>query len=137
MPRFGSVWLEAVCLVPNWTSCWMVAWMRLGSIWRSTDNRPGSGPGRWGRCEPVPSVAAPAEVECETSGTAAAATAEADRNRRRLGPFEPETSLFSMPLNQERIKPPVKLLRSLTGVRRRLASVRRDGAGHRTAPKHG
>src|SRR5947209_13399342 len=78
MPRTGSVWLDRVCLVPNPTSVWMVAWMRLESIWRSTDNRPGSGPGRWGRCEPVPSVAAPAAVECETNGTAAAATAEAD-----------------------------------------------------------
>ena len=29
MPRLGSVWLDCVCLVPNETSCWMVAWMRL------------------------------------------------------------------------------------------------------------
>ena len=43
MPRFGSVWLDAVCLVPNETSCSMVAWMRFGSIWLSRASRPGSG----------------------------------------------------------------------------------------------
>ncbi len=35
MPRTGSVWLDAVCLVPNWTRRRMVALMRSGSIWRS------------------------------------------------------------------------------------------------------
>ena len=32
MPRTGSVWLDKVCLVPNWVSRRMVAWIRLGSI---------------------------------------------------------------------------------------------------------
>ena len=32
MPRTGSVWLEAVCLVPNWTSRVMVASILAGSI---------------------------------------------------------------------------------------------------------
>jgi len=32
MPRTESVWLDKVCLVPNWVSRTMVAWIRLGSI---------------------------------------------------------------------------------------------------------
>lgn len=31
MPRTGSVWLDAVCLVPNWVSRSTVAWIRAGS----------------------------------------------------------------------------------------------------------
>src|SRR6185437_5255173 len=71
--------------------------MRFGSIWLNRASRAGSGPRRWGRPEWVPSDAALAAVACETRGTVAAATAEADRNRRRLGPFEPGTSVLSMP----------------------------------------
>src|SRR5215472_2905947 len=96
MPRAGSVWLDAVCLVPNETSVWMVALMRLGSICLNRASRAGSGARRWGRPDEVPPDAALAAVACETMGTAAAATAEADRNRRRLGPFEPEASVLSM-----------------------------------------
>src|SRR5215472_5980323 len=79
MPRFGSVWLDAVCLVPNETSVWMVALMRLGSICCNRASKAGSGPRLWGRDE-VPSDAALAAVAWETIGTVAAATAEADRN---------------------------------------------------------
>src|SRR5690349_19184535 len=42
MPRTGSVWLDAVCLVPNETSFWMVAWIRLGSICANSARRLGS-----------------------------------------------------------------------------------------------
>ena len=31
MPRTGSVWLDAVCRVPNWVSRSTVAWIRSGS----------------------------------------------------------------------------------------------------------
>ena len=42
MPRFGSVWLEAVCRVPNWVSRRIVAWIRSGSICRIKARRSGS-----------------------------------------------------------------------------------------------
>src|SRR5215468_8685784 len=111
MPRFGSVWLEAVCLVPNETSVSIVDWMRLGSICPIRARRSGSK-------FPVLSaelgvtVAALADPARMTMGAVIAVAAEADRNARRLGrPFEPETSLFSMPQNQGRIWPEVKPLR--------------------------
>src|SRR5215469_9748483 len=69
MPRFGSVWLDCVCLVPNATSCWMVAWMLLGSIWFSRSCKPLLVCDGRGRRERVPAGAALAGVACETSGT--------------------------------------------------------------------
>ncbi len=43
MPRFGSVWLDAVCRVPKLTSFRIVALIRSGSMSRSIARRPGSG----------------------------------------------------------------------------------------------
>jgi hypothetical protein len=96
MPRFGSVWLDKVCRVPNPASVWIVAWMRLESIARSRATRSREISGRW-RGEAVPVVAALADVAWDTMGAATAVTAEADRNVRRLVPLRAETRLFSMP----------------------------------------
>src|SRR5262249_16889124 len=41
MPRFGSVWLEAVCRVPNETSLRIVARIRSGLIGRGRARRAG------------------------------------------------------------------------------------------------
>src|SRR5215472_2289080 len=90
MPRTGSVWLDAVCLVPNETSFSMVAWIWLGSIWLIRVRRAGSKfPVLW--AAPRPAGAARAGPACTTMGAATAVTAEAERNARRLGPFEPDT----------------------------------------------
>src|ERR1700722_18226345 len=104
MPRFGSVWLDRVCLVPNPASVWMVAWMRLGSMARSTVTRSGEGLGE-GRREPACAVAALAGVAWATMGAATAVTAVADRNARRLVPLGAETRLFSMPRINDEFKP--------------------------------
>ena len=83
MPRTGSVWLDAVCLVPNWVSRWIVAWIRSGSIWRSR-HAGMVGPRRWGngtgadRC----GTGRGARV---TRGAVTAVAAEADRNGGGLG----------------------------------------------------
>ena len=90
MPRAGSVWLDAVCLVPNETSVWMVAWMRLGSIWLIRARRAGSNFPVF-MAGPTLAEAALAGAITETRGAAAAVTAEAERNARRLGPFGPDT----------------------------------------------
>ncbi len=42
IPRTGSVWLDAVCLVPNETSVSIVAWIRFGSICLISARRSGS-----------------------------------------------------------------------------------------------
>ena len=90
MPRTGSVWLDAVCLVPNWVSRRMVAWIRSGSICLIRARKAGSNfPVFWaGR---GPAGAALAGAACATMGTATAVTAAAERNVRRLGPFGPDT----------------------------------------------
>ena len=90
MPRFGSVWLDSVFLVPNETSFSMVAWIRWGSIWLISARRAGS-KSPVSLAEPTLAEAALAGATTETRGTAAAVTAEAERNARRLGPFEPGT----------------------------------------------
>src|SRR5262249_53335975 len=111
MPRFGSVWLEAVCLVPNVTSFSIVAWMRFGSICLISARRSGS------KFPVLPAelgvtVAALADPARMTMGAVIAVAAEGDRTGGGFGrPFEPETSLFSMPQNQGRIWPEVKPLR--------------------------
>jgi hypothetical protein len=85
--------------------------MRFGSICLISARRSGSKfPVLW--AEPGVTVAALADPARMTMGAVIAVAAEADRNARRLGrPFEPETSLFSMPQNQGRIWPEVKPLR--------------------------
>src|SRR6202042_2927289 len=95
MPRTGSVWLEAVCLVPNWVNRKMVAWIRRGSTSRSMARRSLSGCRR-GSAEPAPAVAASAGTERARMGAATAVTAEADRNVRRVGRRVPGTALFSI-----------------------------------------
>ena len=101
MPRTGSVWLDAVCRVPNWISRSTVAWMRPGST-------SPAGPagrrraGRWVRAEPGRAVAAPAGTPRVTMGAVTAVTAVADRNERRLGPLAPGTKLLSMPRTNDR-----------------------------------
>jgi hypothetical protein len=91
MPRTGSVWLDAVCLVPNETSFSMVAWIRLGSICLIRARRAGSKFPVF-VAEPTLAEAALAGAITETRGAAATAvTAEAEMNARRLGPFEPDT----------------------------------------------
>src|SRR5215831_16271058 len=90
MPRAGSVWLDAVCLVPNETSFSIVAWIRPGSICANSARRAGS---KFPvlLAGPALAEAALAGAITETRGAAAAAAAEAERNARRLGPFEPDT----------------------------------------------
>src|SRR6516225_8895856 len=107
MPRAGSVWLDCVCLVPKETSCWMVAWIRLGSICLIRARRSESKfPVLWMGCGvTVAALADPARI---TMGAVIAVTAEADRNARRLGLFEPGTSLFSITLHPRPIWPKVK-----------------------------
>ena len=82
IPRTGSVWLDAVCRVPNWTSRCMVASIRPGSTWRSRARRSSSG-----CCFVSPGLAAAMAVPL-MKGTAAAVTAEADRNARRVVPAD-------------------------------------------------
>src|ERR1700750_51389 len=79
MPRTGSVWLDAVCLVPNWVSCWMVAWIRRGSICLLRARRDGQEFPAF-LAGPRPPGAEGAGPACETMGTATAVTAEAERN---------------------------------------------------------
>src|SRR5712691_3459127 len=96
MPRFGSVWLDAVCLVPNAARVVMIVLIRLGSIWASAAR---SSFLSWMWCgseEPLCMDAALAEAAPATTGAAVAVAADADRNTRLLGPLRPETSLFSM-----------------------------------------
>src|SRR5215469_3811846 len=104
IPRTGSVWLEAVCLVPNETSFSTVASMRLGSTWLSREISAGSGfSGAMG--------GEAAAVELARKGTAAAADAadkaEADRNVRRVVSARLAEFLASMALNQRRPPPRV------------------------------
>ena len=88
MPRTGSVWLDRVCLVPNWVSRWMVARIRLGSTCCNSIRRAGS------KFAGLPASLRPAEAAkagpCETMGAAMAVTAEAERNARRLRRFGPD-----------------------------------------------
>jgi len=90
MPRTESVWLDAVCLVPNWVSRSIVAWMRLGSIRLIRARRSGSKLPVF-VAGPTLAEAALAGAITETRGAAAAVTADAARNARRLGPFGPDT----------------------------------------------
>ena len=94
IPRTGSVWLEEVCRVPNWTSRAMVASILAGSIWLSSRRRSASG-------SDLGSEAALAGVAALSSGTAtvvaAAVAAETDRNVRRVAPVRPEALFSSMP----------------------------------------
>src|SRR5215469_5821233 len=104
MPMFGSVCMDCVCLVTNPTRRWMVASMRLGSIWLIRVRRAGS------KCpvlagKPVPADAAAAVLAdaaaagpaSDAIGAATAVAAEAERKTRRLGPFEPDKESVSMP----------------------------------------
>src|ERR1700748_3309485 len=91
MPRFGSVWLDAVCRVPNETSFSTVALIRSGSTSRSIARRPGSGAWR------LSAGSVSARAVPLSRGAATAVTAEADRNARRVEPARPGTSLFSIP----------------------------------------
>src|SRR5215472_10896485 len=81
MPRTGSVWLDAVCRVPNCVSRSIVAWIRSGSTWRSSARRAGSG-----SCRASAGLAL-ARVVLVRMGAATAVTAEADRNARRVVPL--------------------------------------------------
>ena len=46
MPRTGSVWLDAVCLVPNWSAAgWWPG--SVGTIFRSAPAEPGRTSGVW------------------------------------------------------------------------------------------
>src|SRR5690349_7029857 len=92
MPRTGSVWLDRVCLVPNWTSRWIVASIRRGSIrrisWRSAGSK-----WTWSRAGPCPAgepYAGAADRAIGAAMAAVAVAAEAERNARRLGPAAPE-----------------------------------------------
>src|SRR5206468_5342538 len=91
MPRTGSVWLDAVCRVPNETSFRIVALIRSGSISRSIARRAGSGAWR------LSAGAVSARAVPLRRGAATAVTAEADRNARRVEPLRLRTSLFSIP----------------------------------------
>src|ERR1700758_4095097 len=127
MPTFGSVWVEAVCLVPNDTSFSIVAWMRFGSICLISARRSGS---KFPvlRAELGVTVAALAEPALMTMGAVIAVAAEADRNVRRLGPFEPGTRLVSIPLHQRPICPKVKPFRKFIVVIRQVSpAAPRDG----------
>ena len=96
MPRTGSVWLDAVCLVPNWVSRRMVAWIRSGSI--CSDQSPQSRvefPVFWARPTGIGRCGA-GRRGAASMGAAAAVTAEADRNARRVEPLGPKTCLFSI-----------------------------------------
>src|SRR5712691_6419941 len=98
MPRAGSVWLDAVCLVPNWTSRRIVALIRAGSTSRSRARSPGSGTCPMAS-SPVLASADPASAVPVIRGAATAVTAEADRNARRPRGVEAargRTSSFSM-----------------------------------------
>jgi hypothetical protein len=97
MPRCGSVWLDAVCLVPNRTNCWMVALIRLGSTRCSSCHRAGSTLGA-SSAKPSPAGAAYAGEADEAIGAATAAaavTAVAEMNARRLGPEARNVWVFS------------------------------------------
>src|ERR1700722_7301054 len=82
IPRTGSVWLDEVCLVPNWTSRVMVASILAGSISPSSRRRSASG-------SDLGSVDAPAGVAALSSGTATAVAVAvavaAGRDGRRGG----------------------------------------------------
>src|SRR5690348_3815359 len=91
MPRFGSVWLDAVCRVPKLTSFRIVALIRAGSMSRSIARRAGSGAWR------LSAGSVSARAVPLSRGTATAVAAEAERNARRVAPPRPRTSLFSMP----------------------------------------
>jgi hypothetical protein len=83
MPRTGSVWLDAVCRVPNPTSFRIVALIRSGSISRSIARSPGSGAWR------LSAGSVSARAVPLRKGAATAVTAEADRNTRRVEPTRP------------------------------------------------
>jgi hypothetical protein len=90
MPRTGSVWLDAVCRVPNWVSRSTVALIRPGSTSRNSARSSSSGSCRVS-AGLVPACAVPVR-----RGAATAVTAEADRNARRVEPLPPRTLLFSI-----------------------------------------
>src|ERR1700760_681550 len=102
MPRFGSVWLDAVCLVPNPASVVMMLWIRCGSISLSIFRRSGSKdcaePAEELLAKALPAAwltAAWAVAVLATRGAATAVTADADRKARRLGLLLLGTSLLS------------------------------------------
>jgi hypothetical protein len=99
MPRFGSVWLDRVCLVPKLTSFWIVALIRAGSIRPINARKAGSNtcaePALPDLAEPA-AGAALAMVAWETIGAATAVTADAERNARRVEPRGRGTWLFSI-----------------------------------------
>src|SRR5579863_10040568 len=123
IPRTGSVWLDAVCRVPNWTSRKIVAWMRAGSTCASRANNPSSG-GCGKSAGPEAARAAP-----ESRGTATALAAEADRNFRRVAPAL-LGSLLGMPPTQRYDYPGVNRVHPFATSARISASVscRRRGA---------
>src|SRR5204862_402437 len=94
MPRAGSSWLDSVCLVPNCTSRFTVAWMRAGSICWSRSRRFRSGCCGVAGC-PGPGARSAADAGWPVSGaaTTTAVAADAERKTRRVGPYD---SRFSM-----------------------------------------
>jgi hypothetical protein len=109
MPRTGSVWLDKVCLVPNWVSRRIVAPIRSGSTCFTSLRSAGStldlgiAASPWG--------AARAALAGSTIGAATAVAAEAaetERKVRRLGPFGPVVEAFSIATNQELLRLVVK-----------------------------
>src|SRR5262245_51728479 len=98
MPRTGSVWLDATCLVPNWVNRRMVAPIRLGSTCRIS--RRSAGP-KLVSSRALPSPAGPAyageaDKAIGAATAAVAVAAEAVMNARRLGPAAPEMFVSSL-----------------------------------------
>src|SRR3984957_16303853 len=96
MPRFGSVWLDPVCLVPKPARVVMMVWIRFGSISRTAARRSWWSSGRALAAARLLTVDARASVALEMIGAAIAEAAPADRNSRRLGAWGRETSFLSM-----------------------------------------
>src|SRR5215469_7578740 len=104
MPRFGSVWLDAVCRVPKPASVVMMLLIRCGSISLSAFRRSGSKSCAARAEVPLAKVLAEARLTAAlavavpaTRGAATAVAADADRKVRRLGLLLRGTPLFSMP----------------------------------------
>src|ERR1700722_1321913 len=96
MPRFGSVWLDAVCRVPKPARVVMMVWIRTGSISRTAARRSWWSAGRALAAARLLTVDARARVALEMIGAANAEAAPTDRNVRRLGAWDRETSFLSM-----------------------------------------
>src|ERR1700722_13506496 len=99
IPRFGAVWLEAVCRVPKAARVVMMVLIRAGSISLSALRRSGSIRGELRTAVAAEVVAACAVATWATRGAVTAVAADAERNRRRLGLLRAGTALFSMPSN--------------------------------------